>query len=85
MAAIGHAKCLILSGKPQEALTLLEGMKAKAPEAYAIAVTRQIAVAAEAAGNTQAASAAYAELAGKAEGSGKPYFEFKANQLKPKS
>lgn len=85
MAAIGHAKSLILSGKPQEALTLLEGMKAKAPEAYANAVTRQMAVAAEAAGNTQAASAAYAELAGKTEGSGKPYYEFKANQLKPKS
>lgn len=85
VAGIGHAKSLILSGKPQEALTLLEGMKAKAPQAYAEAVTRQIAVAAEAAGNTEAASAAYAELAGKAEGPSKPYYEFKANQLKPKS
>jgi len=85
MAGLGHAKSLLFSGKAQEALTLLEGMKAKAPEAYANAITRQIAVAAEAAGNAQAASAAYTELAGKAEGAGKPYFEFKANQLKPKS
>ncbi|HWR05046.1 MAG TPA: tetratricopeptide repeat protein [Humidesulfovibrio sp.] len=85
MAAIGHAKSLIMAEKPKEALTLLENAKAKAPEAYANAITRQMAVAAEAAGDTQAASAAYAELANKAEGSGKPYFEFKANQLKPKS
>ncbi|MDP2849335.1 MAG: tetratricopeptide repeat protein [Humidesulfovibrio sp.] len=85
VAGIGHAKCLLLTGKAQEALTLLEGLKTKAPAAYAETVTRQIAVAAEAAGNSQAASAAYSELAGKAEGAGKPYFEFKANQLKPKS
>lgn len=85
IAGIGHAKCLLLSGKGTEALALLEGLKAKAPESYSAAITRQIAVTAEAAGNAQAASAAYSELAGKAEGSGKPYFEFKANQLKPKS
>jgi len=85
MAGIGHAKSLTLSGKPQEALTLLEALKGTAPESYKQAITRQIAVAAEAAGNTQAASDAYAELAGVAEGAGKPFFEFKANQLKPKS
>lgn len=85
IAGIGHAKCLLLSGKAQEALTLLTALKAKAPESYSAAVTRQIAVTAEAAGNAQVASAAYTELAGKADGSGKPYFEFKANQLKPKS
>lgn len=85
VAAIGHAKTLLLSGKAKEAQTLLEGYKAKAPEAYAAAVTRQIAVAAEAAGDAPAASAAYAELAGKAEGQLKPFYEFKANQLKTKS
>lgn len=85
MAGIGQAKCLVLSGKPKEALTLLEGLKAKAPAAYAEAITRQVAVAAEAAGDPQTASAAYAELAGKAEGAGKPFYQFKANQLKPKS
>ena len=85
IAGIGHAKSLLLAGKAQEALTLLEGLKAKAPEAYKDAITRQIAVAAEQAGNAQTATAAYTELAGKAEGAGKPYFEFKANQLKPKS
>jgi predicted negative regulator of RcsB-dependent stress response len=85
VAGIGHAKCLLLTGKAQEAQALLEGLKAKAPAAYAEAITRQIAVAAEAAGNTPAAAAAYEELAGKAEGSGKPFFVFKANQLKQKS
>jgi hypothetical protein len=85
IAGIGHAKCLLLSGKGTEALALLEGLKAKAPESYSAAITRQIAVTAEAAGNAQAASAAYSELAGKAEGSGKPYFEFKANRLNTKS
>jgi len=85
VAGIGHAKCLALLDKPQEALTLLQGLKTKAPEAYAGAITRQIAVAAEAAGNPQAAAAAYEELAGKAEGSSKPFYVFKANQLKQKS
>ncbi len=85
VAGIGHAKCLLLMGKAQEALPLLEGLKAKAPEAYKEAITRQIAVCAEQAGNTQAASAAYTELAGKPEAAAKPYFEFKSNQLKPKS
>jgi len=85
VAGIGRAKCLLLTGKAQEALTFLEGLKAKAPESYAEAITRQSAVAAEAAGNTQTASAAYEELAGKAEGAGKPFYVFKANQLKPKS
>ncbi|GAB6126304.1 tetratricopeptide repeat protein [Humidesulfovibrio idahonensis] len=86
IAGIGHAKSLMLEGKPQDALTLLTALKEKAPEAYKSAVTRQIAVAAEAAGNTQVANAAYAELAGKTDDNpAKPYFEFKANQLKPKS
>jgi len=86
IAGIGHAKCLMLEGKAQDALTLLTALKEKAPEAYKSAVTRQIAVAAEAAGNTQVASAAYAELVGKTDDNpAKPYFEFKANQLKPKS
>lgn len=85
IAGIGHAKCLLLSGKPQEALALLEGLKDKTPEAYKEAMTRQIAVCAEQAGNAQAASTAYTELAGHNEAAAKPYYEFKANQLKPKS
>jgi predicted negative regulator of RcsB-dependent stress response len=86
IAGIGHAKSLVLEGKPKDALTLLTALKAKAAESYKPAITRQLAVAAEAAGDTAAASAAYAELAGKDDGNpAKPYFEFKANQLKPKS
>lgn len=85
IASIGRAKCLLMSDKAPEALALLEGVKAKAPESYALALTRQIAVAAEQAGNAQAAQAAYAELAEKDTGPGKPYFEYKANHLKSKS
>lgn len=82
IAAIGRAKCLIMTGKPADALALLEGIKAKSPEAYALSITRQIAVAAEQAGNTQVALAAYAELAEKDTGPGKPFYEYKANRLK---
>lgn len=85
IAGIGHAKCLLLQGKAPEALALLQGLKSKSPEAYATAITRQVAAAAEQAGNTPVAQAAYAELAAKDNISGKPFFEFKANQLKPKS
>jgi len=85
IAGIGHAKSLLLSGKAPEALTLLQALKGKAPESYSMPITRQIAVAAEQAGNDKVALEAYAELAGKAEGVGKPFFEFKANQLKAKS
>lgn len=85
IAGIGHAKCLLFSGKGQEALAKLNGLKPKAPEAYAQAITRQIAVAAEAAGDAKTAAAAYAELAEKADGAAKPFYEFKTNQLKPKS
>lgn len=84
MAGIGHARSLLLVGKAKEALDLLQALKGKAPESYAIPLTRQIAVAAEQAGETKVAQEAYAELAGKAEGQGKPFFEFKANQLKAK-
>lgn len=85
IAGIGRAKCLLFSGKAKDAQTLLTELKGKAPEAYALAVTRQLAVAAEEAGDQKAAGEAYAELAAKGDESAKPYFEFKANQLKPKS
>jgi hypothetical protein len=86
VAGIGHAKCLMLQNKPKDALTLLQGLKTKAPEAYKPAITRQLAVAAEAAGNAKVAGEAYTELAGKnGDNAGKPYFEFKANQFKTKS
>jgi hypothetical protein len=85
IATIGHAKSLLMAGKAQEALTLLEAIKAKAPESYEMTLTRQIAVAAEQAGNVQTAQTAYATLAEKDAGPSKAYFEYKANQLKAKS
>ncbi len=85
IAGIGHARSLLLSGKAAEALALLQALKAKSPEAYAMPITRQIAVAAEQSGNTKVAQDAYSDLASQAEGSGKPFYEFKANQLKAKS
>jgi predicted negative regulator of RcsB-dependent stress response len=86
VAGIGHAKCLSMDGKAKEALALLQALKTKAPEAYALPVTRAIAVTAEQAGDTKIAADAYAELVSKnAEAPAKPYFEFKSNQLKTKS
>jgi len=85
VAGIGHAKSLLMTGKAPEALTLLQALKAKSPAAYALPITRQLAVAAEEAGNMKAALEAYTELAAKPKGASKPYFEFKANQLKAKS
>ena len=85
IAGIGHSRSLLLAGKAPEALALLQALKAKSPEAYAVPLTRQIAVAAEQAGDAKVALEAYTELAAKAEGPGKPFFEFKANQLKAKS
>ncbi len=85
IAGIGHAKSLLLEGKAPEALTLLKALKANSPQSYAMPVTRQLAVAAEQAGDAKTALEAYTELATKADGPGKPYFEFKANQLKAKS
>ena len=86
IAGIGHAKSLMLQNKPKDALALLTPLKGKAPAAYKQAITRQIAVCAEAAGDAKTAADAYAELSGKdSDAPGKPYFEFKANQLKTKS
>jgi hypothetical protein len=85
VAGIGHAKSLLLTGKAAEALALLQSLKAKSPKAYEMPITRQIAVAAEQAGDSKVALEAYTELAAKTESAGKPYFEFKANQLKTKS
>jgi len=85
IAGIGHAKSLLMSGKAPEALALLQTLKGKAPKSYELSLVRQIAVAAEQAGNDKVALDAYTELATKAEGAGKPFYEFKANQLKAKS
>jgi predicted negative regulator of RcsB-dependent stress response len=85
IAAIGRAKCLLMTDKAKDALALLESVKTKAPESYALPLTRQIAAAAEQAGNTQVALTAYSELAEKDTGPGKPFYEFKVNQLKSKS
>ncbi len=86
IAGIGHAKSLLFEGKAKDAQALLSQLKAKAPAAYKPVVDRQLAVAAEAAGDNKTAAAAYAELtANGTDNPGKPYFEFKANQLKTKS
>ncbi|OIO00275.1 MAG: hypothetical protein AUJ49_09995 [Desulfovibrionaceae bacterium CG1_02_65_16] len=86
IAGIGHAKSLMLENKPKDALALLTQLKTKAPAAYKQAIARQIAVSAEAAGDAKTAAEAYTELSSKdSDAPGKPYFEFKANQLKTKS
>lgn len=85
MAGIGHAKSLLLSGKAKEAQAHLTALKDKAPEAYQGAVLRELAVAAEEAGDLKTAGEAYAQLVAKGDESARPYFEFKSNQLKTKS
>lgn len=86
IAGIGHAKSLLFEGKAKDAQALLTQLKTKSPAAYKPVVTRQLAVAAEAAGDGKTAAAAYAELAANGtDNPGKPYFEFKANQLQTKS
>lgn len=82
VAKLGRAHALTRAGKAAEAVKELEALKQDAPEAFAVPVTRQLALAAEAAGDRQAALAAYEALA-KFENIGdRPFIESKIAQLK---
>ena len=83
VARMGKAKCLQMSGKPAEAVTVLQDLQGVVEEEYSIPVTRQLAVAAEAAGNTALALEAYKKLAEQPV-SDKPYIDFKVAQLEAK-
>lgn len=77
-AELGKAKALLLSGKAADALAALKALDAS--EAYAVPVNRQIAVAAEAAGDKAAALAAYKTLSEK-NVNDKPFVDYKIARL----
>ena len=83
VARMGKAKCLQMEGKPAEAVTVLKDLQGVVQEEYSIPVTRQLAVAAEAAGDTALALQAYKDLAEQPV-SDKPYIDFKVAQLEAK-
>lgn len=82
VAKLGHAHALTRGGKAAEAVKELEALKQGAPEPFLVPLTRQLALAAEAAGDRQTALAAYETLA-KSEAVGdRPFIESKIAQLK---
>jgi hypothetical protein len=82
-ARLGKAKCLILADKASEALTELNDLAGVAPAGFTVPVYRQIAVAAEAAGDTAQALAAYRKLAEQPVAD-KPFIDYKIAQLEAK-
>lgn len=82
VASLGHARALVLAGKPAEAVAELSTLKAAAPEAFKAPLDRQLGLAAEAAGDKQTALAAYTDLLQSGEAGDKPYIESKIAQLK---
>lgn len=82
LAKLGEARSLALAGKAAEAVKMLADLKQGAAEPYKAAVTRQLALAAEAAGDKAAALAAFEELAGRGDIGDKPYIDSKIAQLK---
>lgn len=83
VARMGKAKALTMGGKAAEAVTILKDMTGTAPEAYTVTVNRQLAVAAEQAGDTASALAAYRVLSEKGT-TDKPYVDYKIAQLEAK-
>lgn len=83
VARLGKAKSLTLAGKNGEALTLLKELVGIAPAAYTAPAYRQLAVAAEQAGNDSEALDAYRKLAEQPV-SDKPYVDYKVAQLEAK-
>jgi len=83
VARMGQAKALSMAGKSSEALPILKDLVGVASAEYTVSINRQLAVAAEQAGDTAAALAAYKVLAEKGTGD-KPYVEYKIAELEAK-
>jgi predicted negative regulator of RcsB-dependent stress response len=83
VARLGNAKCLTLAGKSGEALAELKELSGIAPAAFTVPVYRQLAVAAEAAGDTAQALDAYRKLAEQPVAD-KPFIDHKIAQLEAK-
>jgi tetratricopeptide (TPR) repeat protein len=83
VARLGRAKAMTMAGHGAEALKEMKELAGLASAAYTIPVYRQLALAAEAAGDKEEALAAYKKLDGEDIGD-KPYVEFKISQLESK-
>jgi tetratricopeptide (TPR) repeat protein len=83
VARLGRAKAMTMAGHGAEALKEMKELAGLASAAYTIPVYRQLALAAEAAGDREEALAAYKKLDGEDIGD-KPYVEFKISQLESK-
>jgi predicted negative regulator of RcsB-dependent stress response len=83
VARLGRAKAMALAGHGAEALKEMKELAGLASAAYTIPVYRQLAQAAEAAGDKAEALAAYKKLDGENVGD-KPFIEYKISQLENK-
>ncbi|MFP4070572.1 MAG: tetratricopeptide repeat protein [Desulfovibrionales bacterium] len=83
VARLGQSKNLLLSGTPQEALTILESLRTTAPDSYHRVIDAQIAEAAEQAGNRTQALSAYERLKNAVQDEAtEEYYDYKISQLK---
>ncbi|MEZ7195732.1 transcriptional regulator [Pseudodesulfovibrio karagichevae] len=80
VARMGRAKAMALAGNGAEALKEMKELAGTASAAYTVPVYRQLALAAETAGDKAEALAAYKKLDGEDIGD-KPYVEYKISQL----
>jgi len=83
VARLGKAKCLTLAGKNADAVTELNELVGIAPETFIVPVYRQLAVAAELAGDKPLALETYRKLAEQSVAD-KPFIDFKITQLEAK-
>ena len=83
VARMGRAKSLLLAGKAADAVTILKDLQGVVDDEYAIPVDRQLALAAEAAGDTALALETYKTLAEKPV-TDKPFIDYKIAQLESK-
>ncbi|WFS63574.1 transcriptional regulator [Pseudodesulfovibrio thermohalotolerans] len=80
VARLGKAKAMTLAGHGADALKEMKALAQEASEAYTVPVYRQLALAAEAAGDKAEALAAYKKLDSEKIGD-KPFIEYKISQL----
>ncbi|AMK12358.1 MAG: tetratricopeptide repeat protein [Pseudodesulfovibrio sp.] len=83
VARLGNAKAMLLSGNAADALKEMNELVGLASAAYTVPVYRQLALTAEAAGDTAQALAAYKKLEEEKVGD-TPFIEYKISQLESK-
>ncbi|WP_027180491.1 tetratricopeptide repeat protein [Maridesulfovibrio bastinii] len=83
IAVIGQAKSLILGDKPDEAISLLQGLQSKTGETYKATINRLLASAAVMSGNNELAIQAYQALMTD-NPTERMYYESKVAELKAK-